>query len=812
VSSGTLSTTGRGGEGVYARSTDGAINVRHVGNIVTTGDVAKGIRAWGKTNVAVNTVGRVQTGGYGSSGILVASDNGTGAVTISGSVATTGHDSPAVKIDSRAGATLRNNGTITTSGVRSTGAKLHSTQGTALVANNGRITASGPAAVAIEALAAGQVAIDNRGTVSTTGAEADAVRAVSTTGAVIIANDAGSISTTGNLSDGIDARARQNIAIRTARAVTASGVDSRAIVAGSTIGRSVVHVQSRASAVGGSGTGAAVEFVDGPLGNVLNNEGLVYAASGLAVRGGSHAETIVNAGEMRGRLDLGAGDDVLRNNGLFVFSGDSDFGNGIDRIDNRGRFNVGAGSSPTTVRLLGLESFNNLAGARLSLANNVRGDRLELGGAYAGSGGVVAVDASATTADVLAIAGAVTGHTNVEVSYLRGGAISASGLALIDVSSGTTTAGDFALANGPIVDGLLSYDLALQNDNVWRLVGSASSSAQTLMRYSAAGSTSWQTTGQAFDHYAAAFTGSSVSGLERSALTASRFSEDGAGDTGGTGSVGTWFALVDGGKAATGHLSGGSGRGPNLQASGFQAGADMVVASGARHGAGDLIVGFTYGASNFADSRVSAPEEDAPNNRNAGAYLMYRTGGLTATLLAKQDQLDVLYGDIGLDHSELSFSTAGVKAALGYLIAGDEQGPWSLKGHASLSRTRTAIEAAEFNGVPVAFTDQHVLSAEAGLSLALNQKLGSSRGSDAVGVVFGAAVTTDFARGQEMRILDYQPIVASEAGTSLAFSGAAMLRLGGLTASTELGYRLGVDGEVSGEVDVHGGVRAKLDF
>jgi outer membrane autotransporter protein len=98
----------------------------------------------------------------------------------------------------------------------------------------------------------------------------------------------------------------------------------------------------------------------------------------------------------------------------------------------------------------------------VSTRNGAVGDIVAVSGNYSGSGQLqVDVDFTSDTADSLQIAADVTGGTTaIAVTDVSTGLASGNDVLVVDVA-GTTSAGDFALANGPVASGAFSYDLAL---------------------------------------------------------------------------------------------------------------------------------------------------------------------------------------------------------------------------------------------------------------------------------------------------------------------------------------------------------------
>lgn len=157
---GAISTTGAGSYGVIAASTTGAATVNRTGTITTTGANSDGIFASGST--ATVTSGSVSVSGVGADGIRATSLTGAAGVTVNGAVAATqgygavivgattasltvnsgasltgGTGFDAVDITSATGTTITNAGTISRIGA---GFAIDANGGAATIANSGTIS------------------------------------------------------------------------------------------------------------------------------------------------------------------------------------------------------------------------------------------------------------------------------------------------------------------------------------------------------------------------------------------------------------------------------------------------------------------------------------------------------------------------------------------------------------------------------------------------------------------------------------------------------------------------------------------------
>ncbi len=106
-------------------------------------------------------------------------------------------------------------------------------------------------------------------------------------------------------------------------------------------------------------------------------------------------------------------------------------------------------------------NMTNMGALDLSSRNGVAGTALTIGGNYAGGGQfVIDVDFAADIADQLLVSGTVSGATFVIVNDVSSGLASGNNVVFATVG-GTTSAGNFQLAGGPISAGAYNYDTQL---------------------------------------------------------------------------------------------------------------------------------------------------------------------------------------------------------------------------------------------------------------------------------------------------------------------------------------------------------------
>lgn len=106
-------------------------------------------------------------------------------------------------------------------------------------------------------------------------------------------------------------------------------------------------------------------------------------------------------------------------------------------------------------------NLTNFGAIDLSSRHSAAGTLLSVGGNYAGGGQfVIDADFATNVADQLMVSGSVTGTTYVVVNNVSTGAATGNNVVFVTVG-GTTSAGDFQLANGPISVGAYNYDAQL---------------------------------------------------------------------------------------------------------------------------------------------------------------------------------------------------------------------------------------------------------------------------------------------------------------------------------------------------------------
>ncbi len=214
----------------------------------------------------------------------------------------------------------------------------------------------------------------------------------------------------------------------------------------------------------------------------LRNAALNAAGLTLDLRADTSGVTLDNLGDATivGRANLTGQSDLFDNAGLWQAAGTSDFGAGVDELFNEvgGVIQTAFAGGVEAASFTGLETFRN-AGL-LRLQDGEVGDSVAISGDFVGEAGGtlwldVYLDDGTTGGDRLTVGGAVGGAPTPIVLSVAGGAGGATGtgagngIVLVDVSAGSTAAGDFFLAEGPAIAGPFIYDLSLESDGIWYL-------------------------------------------------------------------------------------------------------------------------------------------------------------------------------------------------------------------------------------------------------------------------------------------------------------------------------------------------------
>ena len=205
-------------------------------------------------------------------------------------------------------------------------------------------------------------------------------------------------------------------------------------------------------------------------GVTIANSGTLSGVQFALVASGADTGPILldNSGTLASAIQFASADDQLLNSGLFAAAGLSDFGEGDDLLDNGG-----------TISVLGIAEFASLEqfanSGLVSMVDDLAGGSLSLSGDFIGNGGQLAldIDLAAGTGDLLTIAGAATGTTELMFNVLNFDAPLGQNVVVIDAAAGTEAAA-FALSPAQTsVTPFLSFDLAFDaaaNDFLFGLV------------------------------------------------------------------------------------------------------------------------------------------------------------------------------------------------------------------------------------------------------------------------------------------------------------------------------------------------------
>jgi outer membrane autotransporter protein len=450
---GVITTQGTQSYGIFSFAGSGTTSITNSGSITTHGTNAAAIESFSTsgaiviTNTGSITTTGAGTSGFGAHGILAISDGGAVSVTNSNTISITGDSGRGIIAQSLYGqgtVYVKNSGTITMQGANGRGIVAFSNNAVTIV-NSGAINTFGAGTIGIRASAySSNVVINSTGTVKTYGAGAH--------GIVVVSQGTGQ---TGPVSV-------------TANNVIVSGANASAIQV-ATAGTATATLTTTGT-ISGTLSGITVNAAGGTS---LTNSGSIAAANDQALVFSGGGATIQNSGTITGHVTLTAGSDTFNNTSVFAARGNSDFGLGNNVFNNSGALTF---ASPGTVTLSNLQSFNNTGGV-VNLMNGTPTDRLNLAGNFNGSGNSrLAVDAvlagaGNSSADLMVVNGNTTGATAITVNNIGGTGGAGSAIPIVDVV-GTTGAGDFVLANGPIRAGAFLYDLVLLPGGIWALKGS----------------------------------------------------------------------------------------------------------------------------------------------------------------------------------------------------------------------------------------------------------------------------------------------------------------------------------------------------
>jgi autotransporter family porin len=250
-------------------------------------------------------------------------------------------------------------------------------------------------------------------------------------------------------------------------------------ISASSQGQSVLRVEANGVVKGGEAGIYAAASANTPSisisvgGVVQNTSGL---ASDMAIMA-SRAEVVLdNGGVITGTLLLSDLDDDFTNTNTWNVAEESNFGDGFDELQNDGLIKAGGtGDVPDATSFIDLELLRN-SGA-ISMVDQGKhdgsniSDTLVVRGDFVGDGGTLAVDAflggPGSEADVLTLTEDVFGTTYVVINDTNDGlaTFNPDGILVVAVE-GPAVPSNFMLADGPVSNGLYSYDLVQEFDPI----------------------------------------------------------------------------------------------------------------------------------------------------------------------------------------------------------------------------------------------------------------------------------------------------------------------------------------------------------
>ncbi len=465
--------------GIEARSfgADNNITITNLSTAVVTAQASAGIYAANTADGATINItnnGTVTSSGYYAGGIIAFNGNGTATVDNFGLVTTTNDFAQGIVGFTQGGTVdLLNSGTVITSGYGSAGIISRPNigfDGTIIVENTGTIITSGAFAYGIETKGSGggSQTVTNSGSIQTSGDNANAIdarsRLLETSSANIFITNAGQGALTSRRANGIYAAARNGtIAVANNGSINAftNGIFAIADNNSVTIENSGLIVTTGPDGAGIAVTSATGSVINNLAGGVISpNSGSLFAinAKGAAV-------AVNNAGIIIGRVDLTGNSDVFANltGGAFEARLTSDFGGGDDGFNNTGTVHTANNAAVgEATAFINLENFNN--SGLVSLIDGGTGDSFTLSGNFNAGSGTLGLDAflggPGSPADLFIVGGNVTGQTAVVINNTNpnDGVFNEVGITVITVN-GSVDESAFALQDGPIETGFFSYDL-----------------------------------------------------------------------------------------------------------------------------------------------------------------------------------------------------------------------------------------------------------------------------------------------------------------------------------------------------------------
>jgi len=279
VKVGSASTTSEEGPAVDMRSTNGKLTLE-AGTLTTSGGASPGVYAYTDTGTIDLKANSIVTHGNDAYGINASTNSGAIDIDV-GTVTTAGRWSTAVYANSNSGAvTVNARGTISTAGDHSDGLAAVSIDGDVKITANDVKTTGEESNAVYASTTSGSITIDAFGAISSSGISADGMSASSDTGSVKI-NARGAITTSGEDGEGIYARSANDVTITTAD-VTTAGRISDAILARTETGKLTVIANGTISTTGDSSEGI----------DLLSESGNIDVAAGTVLTRGERSTGI----------------------------------------------------------------------------------------------------------------------------------------------------------------------------------------------------------------------------------------------------------------------------------------------------------------------------------------------------------------------------------------------------------------------------------------------------------------------------------------------------------------------------------------
>lgn len=283
----------------------------------------------GPFGAAVQSGSRIDNAGTvnataGNAGLAARLDDNRITNLGTGLVVTTGAGSRALLANGNRN-TLINLGNITVGGANSYALSALTGPGTTLVdnvfRNSGTITTTGPSGHAIFAQQNDRALLENTGTITTSGSNATGLRVV---GGSNTLTNSGTLRTTGTDANAVYMQGNNNGLVNTGLIETTGAGNAEAVFSNTAGASFVTTIENAAGAEIRSTQSVAVRGLNGQ--ETLINAGTLVGGGGTAVSlaGGNDTLVLRTGSSITGRLDGGAGNDLLRLEGNGSLASDAD--------------------------------------------------------------------------------------------------------------------------------------------------------------------------------------------------------------------------------------------------------------------------------------------------------------------------------------------------------------------------------------------------------------------------------------------------------------------------------------------------------